>query len=136
MPGMERLTTTPAQRIGDAGEQLVADRLTAAGWTVLARNVRVGRDELDLLGIDPGPPRTLVVIEVRRRGRRDFGLAEETLDHRKRAALRRGVAMLLDGGMLPDGSPLPRLPLRIDLVAIDVDPCGLPAVRHHRAVPI
>jgi len=31
---------------------------------------------------------------------------------------------------------LPRLPLRIDLVAIDVDPRGLPAVRHHRAVPI
>jgi putative endonuclease len=136
MARMQRATTTAAQRIGDAGEQLIADRLTASGWVMLARNVRIGRDELDLVAIDPGPPRMLVVVEVRRRGRRDFGLAEETLDHRKRAHLRRAVGTLLERGTLPDGSPLPPLPLRIDLVAIDVGPDGRPAVRHHRAASI
>ncbi|MBI3747278.1 MAG: YraN family protein, partial [Chloroflexi bacterium] len=40
---------TDAQRSGDGAETLVADRLTAAGWTILARNVRVGRFELDLV---------------------------------------------------------------------------------------
>src|ERR671913_99203 len=118
--GMDRVTTTPAQRIGDAGEQLVAIRLEAAGWLILARNLRLGRDEVDLLAVDPGPPRTLVVVEVRRRNRRDFGLAEETLDHRKRAALRRAIGTLLDRGRLPDGTRLPALPLRVDLVALDV----------------
>ncbi len=130
---MQRSTSTAAQRIGDAGEALTAGRLEAAGWTILARNVRVGRDELDLVAIDPGPPRALVVVEVRRRGRRDFGLAEETVDHRKRATVRRAVATLLERGALPDGRPLPALPVRIDLVALDVGRDGLPSVRHYRA---
>ncbi len=127
-------TPRTARELGDAAEAEVAERLVAGGWAVLARNVRVGRDELDLVGIDPGPPRTLVVVEVRWRGRRDFGLAEESLDHRKRLALRRAVAGLLDAGVLPDGTPLPRLPVRIDLVAIDRGPDGRPSIRHHRGL--
>jgi len=131
---MTRLTSTRAQLAGDEAEALVAARLAAAGWLILARNVRLGRDELDLVGVDPGPPRTLVIVEVRRRGRRDFGLAEETLDHRKRRALRRAIATLLEAGLLPDGTPLPRLPMRVDLVAVDPGPDGEPSIRHHRAI--
>jgi putative endonuclease len=131
---MRRAASTAAQRIGDAGEDLAAARLQAAGWTVLARNLRLGRDEVDLLGVDPGPPAALVIVEVRRRGRRDFGLAEETLDHRKRTALRRACARLLETGTLPDGRRLPALPLRVDLVAIDPGPDGQPSVRHHRGI--
>lgn len=131
---MERVRTTAAQRIGDAGEELAVARLEAAGWTILARNLRLGRDELDLVAIDPGPPPALVVVEVRRRGRRDFGLAEETLDHRKRAALRRAVGGLLAARVLPDGRPLPAMPLRVDLVAIDPGIDGVPSVRHHRGI--
>ncbi len=131
---MTRQTSTPAQLAGDEAESLIAARLAAAGWTILGRNVRLGRDELDIVAIDPGPPRWLVVIEVRRRGRRDFGLAEETLDYRKRKALRRAVAALRDGGQLPDGTPLPPLPLRVDLVAVDLDAAGGLSVRHHRAI--
>jgi putative endonuclease len=133
MPWMQRATSTPAQQIGDAGEALIASRLEEAGWTVLARNVRVGRDELDLIAIDPGPPTTLVVVEVRRRGRRDFGLAEETVDHRKRARIRRAVGTMLERGALPDGRPLPALPVRIDLVAMDIGRDDRPSIRHHRA---
>jgi putative endonuclease len=125
---------TPAQRIGDAAEQLVAARLVAAGWTIIARNLRLGRDELDIVATDPAPPASLVVVEVRRRSRRDFGLAEETLDWRKRRALRRGASSLLELATLPDGRPLPSLPLRIDLVAIDPSPRGGLAMRHHRGI--
>jgi putative endonuclease len=131
---MDRARSTQAQRLGDAGERLAASRLAAQGWTILGRNVRVGRGELDLVGIDPGPPAALVVVEVRRRGRRDFGLPEETLHHRKRAALRRAAGALVERGVLADGTRLPRLPLRIDLVAIDPGPDGTPTVRHHRGI--
>jgi putative endonuclease len=131
---MQRVASTAAQRIGDDGEDLAAARLEAAGWTLLARNLRLGRDEVDLLGVDPGPPAALVIVEVRRRGRRDFGLAEETLDRRKRMALRRACGHLLETGTLPDGRRLPALPLRVDLVAIDPGPDGLPSVRHHRGI--
>jgi putative endonuclease len=124
---------TAAQLAGDTAEELVAARLSDEGWTVLARNIHVGRHELDLVAVDPGPPPVLVIVEVRWRGRRDFGLAEETFDHRKRAHLRAAVGRLLEDG-LPDGRPVPRLPIRVDLVA--VEPVAPPAsevrLRHHR----
>jgi len=123
-----------AARQGAAAELLASGRLEHAGWTILARNLRVGRGELDLLAIDPGPPRTLVVVEVRWRGRRDYGLAEESLDRRKRAALRRAIGALLSTGMLPDGRPLPGLSSRVDMIAVDRDPNGRTSVRHHRGV--
>ena len=119
---------TSAQQAGDAAEHLVADRLANAGWTILARNVHVGRHELDLVAIDPGPPRALVVIEVRWRAGRDFGLPEETVDHRKRARVRAAAYGLLDRGALPGGEALPRLPLRFDLVVVEPGD----RIRHHR----
>jgi putative endonuclease len=119
---------TPAQRAGDAAETLVAELLTNAGWTILARNVHVGRHEIDLVAVDPGPPAALVVVEVRWRAERSFGLPEETVDHRKRVRVRAAAYGLLDRGALPDGSPVPRLPLRFDLVV--VEPGG--RIRHHR----
>ncbi len=122
------------KRRGAVAERLVALRLAAAGWQVLARNLRVGKGELDLVAIDPGPPRMLAVIEVRWRGRRDYGLAEESLDRRKRAAMRRTVGALLASGTLSGDAMLPRLPHRIDLVAVDRGPDGRVCVRHHRGV--
>jgi len=119
---------TPAQRSGDEAEARVAAYLDTRGWRVLARHVRVGRAELDLLATDPGPPPALVVVEVRWRSRRDFGLPEETVDARKRARLHRAGFALRETGRLPDGTPLPRLGLRFDLVV--VEPGG--RLRHHR----
>ncbi len=114
-------------------EARVAERLAAAGWTVLARNVRCGRHELDIVALDPGPPASLVVVEVRWRASRSHGLPEETVGHAKRRALRAGLACLMARGTLPDGTPLPRLPVRLDLVAAEPDIHGLMIVRHHRA---
>jgi putative endonuclease len=131
---VDRARSTPAQRIGDDAERLASDRLTALGWRIVARNLRVGRSEIDLLAVDPGDPPSLVIVEVRRRSRRDFGLAEETVDARKRAVLRRAAGELAMRGSLPDGRPLPALPMRIDLVAIDAGPDGRPSLRHHRGI--
>ena len=89
----------------------------------------MGRYELDLVGLDPGPPGALVVVEVRWRASREFGLPEETVDHRKRTRVRAGAYGLLDRGTLPDGAPLPRLPLRFDLVVVEPDG----RMRHYRA---
>ena len=106
----------------------MAARLTHTGWAVLARNVRVGRSEIDLVAVDPGPPRTLVFVEVRWRARRDFGLPEETIDHAKRSRLHAAAFVLLNGSRR--GPELPRLPVRFDLIV--VEPGGL--MRHHRHV--
>jgi Holliday junction resolvase-like predicted endonuclease len=110
---------THAQRAGDEAEARVATYLSAHGWRVLGTHVRVGRGEIDILAVDPGPPAALVAVEVRWRARRDFGLPEETVDHRKRAHLHRAGFVLRDAGRLPNGSPLPTLPLRFDLVVLE-----------------
>jgi putative endonuclease len=128
---------TTAQAAGDDAESVVAAGLAAKGWTILARNVRVGRGELDIVAIDPGPPAELVIVEVRWRRSRAFGLAEETLDHRKRAHLRVAIGRLLEAG-LGDGTVLPRLPIRVDLVVLEPGRRDGRAVRsrHHRAIPL
>ena len=133
-PAVERARSTLAQRIGDDGERLATMRLEALGWRIIARNVRVSRAEVDVLAVDPADPPTLVLVEVRRRNRRDFGLAEETVDYRKRAALRRAAGELAYRCALPDGRPLPALPIRVDLIAIDRRPDGSPSLRHHRGI--
>lgn len=127
---------TAAQVSGDAAETMVAGYLDAAGWRILGRNVRVGRAEIDLVAVDPGPPAELVIVEVRWRARRDFGLPEETVDHRKRTYVRRAAFGLVERGMLPGGEVLPRLALRIDLVTVEpgLRPDEPPRLRHHRGV--
>jgi putative endonuclease len=122
---------TATQDSGDAAEALAARTLVAAGWRILARNLRVGRGELDIVAVDPGPPAELVIVEVRWRRRRDFGLAEESLDHRKRAHLRAGIGRLLGDG-LPGDVAVPRLPLRVDLVVVEPGD----RIRHHRHVAL
>jgi putative endonuclease len=127
-------TRTTAQQAGDAAETLALARLIEAGWTVLARNVHVGRHELDLVAIDPGPPRALVIVEVRWRASRGFGLGEETVDHRKRSRVRLAAYGLLDRGVLPGGAVVPRLPIRFDLIVVEPgEGGGEPRVRHHHA---
>jgi putative endonuclease len=120
---------TAAQRLGDDAETIVAERLATQGWTILARNVHVGRRELDLVAVDPGPPPRLVILEVRRRGSRTYGLAEETVDFRKRRRLRDAAWALVAAGTLPDGRPLPKLAIRFDIVAVELERAQ---VRHYR----
>ena len=122
---------TAVQDRGDAAEALVADRLIAGGWLILARNLRVGRGELDIVAVDPGPPRELVVVEVRWRHRRDFGLPEESLDHHKRGHLRAAIARIREDGVR-DRAPLPPIPLRVDLVVVEPGD----RIRHHRNIAL
>lgn len=128
---------TDAQTRGDDAESAVVAALAEDGWTILARNVRAGRGELDIVAVDPGPPRMLVVVEVRHRGRRDFGLAEESVGHRKRLHLRAAIGRLFEDG-LPGGNALPSLPLRVDLVAVEPpERVGDRfRIRHHRGIAL
>jgi putative endonuclease len=128
------MAATPNRALGDEAEEAVARALMAAGWTIFGRNVRVGRDELDIVALEPGAAPSVVIVEVRRRGRRDFGLAEETLDWRKRRALRRAMATLREAGHLLDGKPLPDHRWRFDLVAVEPDGTGGLTLRHHRGL--
>jgi len=122
------------RRIGDAAEDLVAAWLASTGWRIIGRNIRLGHGELDIVAVDPGPPAGLVVVEVRWRRDRGFGLPEETFDRRKREHLRRAIDRMLAAGALPDGTRLPALPVRVDLAAVEPPRRAgeAPRVRLHR----
>ncbi|HET7677832.1 MAG TPA: YraN family protein [Candidatus Limnocylindrales bacterium] len=130
---------TLRRRRGDAAERIAAGYLERLGWTILGRQLAVGRDELDLLAIDPGPPAVLVVIEVRSNAAAGFGPPEERVDAAKVRRIYRAAAALVAAGLLPDGRPLPRLGRRVDLVSVEDAPwlaagVGGPRIRHLRAL--
>lgn len=126
---------TESQEAGDAAERLVAARLASTGWMILGLHVHVGRAELDIVAVDPAPPARLVVVEVRSRRSREFGLPEETVDAAKRARIRRAAQAVRERGVLADGTAVPALPLRIDLVVVEParQPGGEVRIRHHVA---
>lgn len=113
---------TARQRTGRRAEGFVAVELERRGWRILARNVRVVGVELDLIALDPGPPARLVVVEVRSRSQSRFGAPAESVDRAKVARLYRGAGALRAAGQLPDGAPLPHLPWRVDLAAVELAP--------------
>ncbi len=113
----------------------MADSLARSGWQLLGRNVRLGRDEIDIVAKDPGPPQRYVLIEVRERRSRGYGLAEESLDPRKRARLRRAAARLM--ATAPDELRVSReARLAVDLVVVERGHRGGggPELRHYRDV--
>jgi Holliday junction resolvase-like predicted endonuclease len=137
----------------------VALRLAAGGWHILARNVRLGRLELDIVALDRAPPITdrahpggsdvgtrggptrgsrgrLVIVEVRSSSGPGFGSPEESVDHAKVSRLYEAAWRLARAGQLPDGQRLPDLPWRVDLVSVVRAAPGRPWVvnRHLRGV--
>jgi putative endonuclease len=124
----DHLPRTLRQKRGSWAESLVAHALRAQGWQIVAANVRVGRDEIDLLAIDPGPPPELVSVEVRSATSTAFGTPEERIDRAKVGHLYRALRGLrVDPGLSFDA----RLPRRVDLVVVDRR-LGGAAIRHIR----
>lgn len=96
----------------------------------MATNVRIGRDEVDVVAVDPGPPAELVAVEVRSASSLAFGAPEERVDRAKVDRLYRSLAAM--GAFVADRVPAYRwLPRRVDLVVVDRRGNRL-AIRHLR----
>jgi putative endonuclease len=126
-------------RSGIAAEQVARRHLETIGWTILGANVVAGRGELDLVALDPDDPMALVIIEVRgaRSGR--FGAPEESVDRRKLARVQATAVALLRSDWPAAHGIVGRCSLRLDVVAVDLDPmigpgAGGPRIRHLRGV--
>ncbi len=111
-----------AQERGRAGEALAAAYLELVGCHRVARNVRLGGVEVDLV-VDDGASR--VLVEVRLRSRGDYGGAAATLDRTKRERLVRAARALEQQGVLHP---------RVDVVAIDLCATGATITHHRNAI--
>ncbi|HEX5714119.1 MAG TPA: YraN family protein [Solirubrobacterales bacterium] len=112
--------TAARQALGRQAEELVAGRLAAAGWEILARNARTRHGELDLVARDG---RTLVFVEVKagRAGAR-FGPERPVLavDARKQRRLRR----LATAWMAANRGRVAYALIRFDVVGVTIDRAG------------
>jgi putative endonuclease len=120
-----RRVTVARQRTGRLAEELVARRLSAAGWEVLERNARTRHGELDLVALDG---RALVFVEVKA-GRLGSPLGPErpilAVDRRKQRRVRRlATAWMAERRRLP-----PYEEIRFDAVGVTFD-------RHDRPVDV
>jgi putative endonuclease len=104
------------RRIGRDAEKRAADFLLRRGYRILETNVRFTVGELDIIAED-GP--TLVFVEVRARRSSRFGTPEESLTSGKRRRVFRAVELYLQTRHLKEDRPM-----RIDVVAIDLQPSG------------
>ncbi|TKD04350.1 YraN family protein [Polyangium fumosum] len=114
-------------RAGARAEDAAADHFVRAGCTILGRNVRVGRAEIDLLVRDGV---VIVVVEVRTRGPRSYQRALDSIDARKRARLRAAGQRLWTAKFARD-ERIERM--RFDAVAVAFTPEGEPLVEHIKA---
>lgn len=118
---MDVPSATKAQRIGAAAEDAALAFLEANGLRLLARNARFKGGELDLVMLDVG---VLVFVEVRRRGRADFGGALDSVDVRK------GRKLALAARLYLQRQPRhAHRDCRFDVVALEADapPCWVRA---------
>lgn len=127
-------------RVGIAAEAVARRALESLGWAVLAGNLEVGRDEIDLVCLDPGGP-TLVFVEVRGHSTSRFGAAEESVDRRKLGRIYRAAMTVIRSGWPTEQGIDSRIPWRVDVVAVELAPrlsrgVGGPSIRHIRGVTI
>ena len=97
--------------IGRGAERLAERFLVRRGLTLVARNFRCRRGEIDLVMRDAD---SLVFVEVRRRRSRAFGGGLESVDESKRARLVAAAEFFLMTNRIGDDRPC-----RFDVVAID-----------------
>jgi putative endonuclease len=107
--------------LGDRGEQLAADHLVRAGWTVLSRNFRLGRKEIDLVA---RRGEVVAFVEVKTRAGLGYGHPLEAITARKRREIHQVAAAWIDRHGRPDDV------YRFDAVAILLPSGGEPRIEH------
>ena len=116
------------KQTGDRGEDLAAAYLEAKGYTILARNYRFERAEVDLVCFQPADDYAqggeLVFAEVKTRSGLGYGRPEEAVtDEKKRHLIRAARAYLYEHKL--EGSPC-----RFDVISILLHRAAKPEVEH------
>lgn len=112
-----------AQPLGQRGEGIAAKALKRSGYTILDRNVQLGRFEVDIIAQEGD---TIAFVEVKTRPDDSVALPEDNITHTKRhhliQAARHYIAQDAD----------PSRYYRVDVAAVLLPLKGKPTVTIHR----
>lgn len=86
--------TFATKKTGDEGENFAVELLEAKGYSIIKRNYRYGKGEIDIIAKDPNEE-GLVFIEVKSRKNLEFGLPEEAITKNKIKQLKRIAELYL-----------------------------------------
>ena len=109
------MTQNSRQRLGKLGEDLACRELGTRGYVILARRYRTKYGEIDIVARDDD---TIVFVEVKTRGRAEFGSGAEAVTWWKRERMARMATVYLERQHLLDR------PCRFDVVEITLDAAG------------
>lgn len=93
-------------------EKLASDYLCSLGYSILDRNWRFHRNEIDLIARD-GP--TLVFVEVKARLDKTYGYGMQAVDFKKQKSIRK----VAEAYLLQHHYPFYDTPCRFDVISID-----------------
>ncbi len=128
----KKMPLTERAKLGLAGEKIAADFLKKNGFRLIARNRRIGRDEIDIVAREC---ENLVFIEVKTRtaapaGVNDTGAGYFAVDARKRKALARACRAYMKSMRTAPKH------FRFDIIEVKIGKNTPPALQHHRGVPL
>lgn len=112
------------KKTGDEGEDLAVGLLESKGYTIIKRNYRYGKGEIDIIAKDP-QEEGLVFIEVKSRKSLDFGSPEEAITKNKIKQLKRIAELYLYENEIKE------VLCRFDVVAILMLPGQKPQIEHY-----
>lgn len=107
--------------LGDRGEALAAEFLQARGWSILDRNYRVGRKEVDLVAHRGG---VVAFIEVKTRSSERFGHPLDAITARKQREISEVATAWLVAHGRTDAI------CRYDAVAVTFASDSTPVIKH------
>lgn len=107
--------------LGDRGEEIAARHLAAGGWTVLNRNFRMGRKEIDLVA---RRGEVVAFVEVKTRAGLGYGHPLEAITWKKR----REIQQVAQGWIERHGRDGDTY--RFDAMAVLMGAGGGPVVEH------
>jgi putative endonuclease len=97
------------QHLGQFGEDLAVEFLKKKGYAILSRNLKTTFGEIDILTRLKG---IVVLVEVKTKRDRGFGLPQEMVHHHKQKKLRQLARWLTQ--------QYPASTIRVDVIAVDL----------------
>ena len=116
------MSKTSKQQLGTKGEKTAAEYLEKHGYTIICKNYRAGKSELDIISkIDS----TLIITEVKSYYTNPLGVAEYRVDKHKQKQIINGAYAFLDEFPEYQG-----MDVRFDVIIVDFS--NYPAqITHH-----
>jgi len=99
------------QETGDKGEELAANYLKSGGYSIVEKNFRAGKSEIDLI-CQKG--KLLVFVEVKTRSNTKFGNPESFVDEAKAAKVMEGAEAYIEINNWSEA-------IRFDIISIIID---------------